>query len=156
VYSSSLLAYLTKNFAPHPENVATEALGHILAHSASARNGLTSILSGTGISENLSYRTQQAEGDALARPDLTGRDDQGRNVVLIEAKFWAVLTDNQPNTYIAMLADDVPSTLCFLIPQERMTSLWPEVCSRASDTGFSVSTEHDGVRWSRLFEQQWG
>ncbi len=144
MYSSSLLAHLTKNFAPHPENVATEALGHILAHSASARNGLTSILSGTGISENLSYRTQQAEGDALARPDLTGRDDQGRNVVLIEAKFWAGLTDNQPNTYIAMLADDVPSTLCFLIPQERMTSLWPEVCSRASDTGFSVSMEHDG------------
>jgi len=144
VYSSSLLAHLTKNFAPHPENVATEALGHILAHSASARNGLTSILSGTGISENLSYRTQQAEGDSLARPDLTGRDDQGRNVVLIEAKFWAGLTDNQPNTYIAMLADDVPSTLCFLIPQERMTSLWPEVCSRASDTGFSVSMEHDG------------
>jgi len=144
VYSSSLLAHLTKNFAPHPENVATEALSHILAHSASARNGLTSILSGTGISENLSYRTQQAEGDALARPDLTGRDDQGRNVVLVEAKFWAGLTDNQPNTYIAMLADDVPSTLCFLIPQERMTSLWPEVCSRASDTGFSVSMEHDG------------
>ena len=84
------------------------------------------------------------EGDGRARPDLTGRDDQGRNVVLIEAKFWAGLTDNQPNTYIGMLADDVPSTLCFLIPQERMTSLWPEVCSRASDTGFSVSIEHDG------------
>ena len=144
MYSSSLLVHLTKNFGPHPENVATEALGLILAHSASAGNGLTSILSGTGISENLSYRTQQAEGDALTRPDLTGRDDQGRNVVLIEAKFWAGLTDNQPNTYIEMLADDVPSTLCFLIPQERMTSLWPEVCSRASDTGFSVSMEHDG------------
>ena len=96
MYSSSLLAHLTKNFAPHPENVATEALGHILAHSASARSGLTSILSGTGISENLSYRTQQAKGDALARPDLTGRDDQGRNVVLIEAKFWAGLTDTSP------------------------------------------------------------
>ena len=34
VYSSGLLAHLTKNFAPHPENAATEALGHILAHSA--------------------------------------------------------------------------------------------------------------------------
>ncbi len=97
MYSSSLLAHLTKNFDPRPENVAMEALGHIPAHSASARSGLTSILSGTGISENLSYRTQQAKGDALARPDLTGRDDQGRNVVLIKAKFWAGLTDNQPN-----------------------------------------------------------
>ena len=97
MYSSSLLAHLTKNFAPHPENVAMEALGHILAHSASARSGLTSILSGTGISEYLSYRTQQAEGAALARPDLTERDAQGRNIVLVEAKFWAGLTDNQPN-----------------------------------------------------------
>ena len=144
MYSSGLLAHLTKNFAPHPENVATEALGHILAHSASARNGLSSILSGTGISDDLSYRTQQAEGDTLARPDLTGRDAQGRNIVLVEAKFWAGLTDNQPNTYIEMLADDVPSTLCFLIPQERMTSLWPEICSRASDTGCDITMEHDG------------
>ena len=144
MYSSGLLAHLTKNFAPHPENVATEALGHILAHSASARNGLSSILSGTGISEDLSYRTQQADGDALARPDLTGRDAQGRNIVLVEAKFWAGLTDNQPNTYIEMLADDVPSALCFLIPQERMTSLWPEICSRATETGFNIVMEHDG------------
>ena len=60
MYSSGLLAHLTKTFAPHPENVATEALGPILAHSASAKNGLSSILSGTGISEDLSYRTQQA------------------------------------------------------------------------------------------------
>ena len=144
MYSSGLLAHLTKNFAPHPENVATETLGYILAHSASARKGLSSILSGTGIEENLSYRTQQAEGDALARPDLTGRDAQGRNIVLVEAKFWAGLTDNQPNTYIEMLADDVPSTLCFLIPQERMTSLWPAICSRASDTGLNITMEHDG------------
>ena len=62
----------------------------------------------------------------------------------MEAKFWAGLTDNQPNTYIDMLSDDVPSALCFLIPQQRMTSLWPEICSRASDAGFSVSMEHDG------------
>ena len=144
MYSSGLLAHLTKNFAPHPENVATEALGHILAHSASARRGLSSILSGTGVEEDLSYRTQQVEGDALARPDLTGRDVQGRNIVLVEAKFWAGLTDNQPNTYIEMLADDMPSTLCFLIPQERMTSLWPEICSRASDTGRNITMEHDG------------
>ena len=97
MYSSSVLAHLTKNFGRHPENVAMEALGRILAHSASAGNSLTSILSGTGIFENMSYRTQQVKGDALARPDPTGRDDQGRNVVLIEAKFWAGLTDNQPN-----------------------------------------------------------
>jgi hypothetical protein len=144
MYSSSLLAHLTKNFAPHPENVATEALGHILAHSPSARRGLSSILSGTGVEEDLSYRTQQVEGDALARPDLTGRDAQGRNIVLVEAKFWAGLTDNQPNTYIEMLADNVPSTLCFLVPQERVTSLWPEICNRASDTGFNITMEHDG------------
>ena len=55
MYSSSLLAHLTKNFAPHPENVATEALGHILANAASARHALTSILSETGIAEDLLY-----------------------------------------------------------------------------------------------------
>ena len=125
MYSPSLLAHLTKNFAPRPENVATEALGHILARSTSARNSLTPLLSRIGVSENLSYRTQQTEGDALARPDLTGRDAQGQDVVLMEAKFWAGLTDNQPNTYIGMLTNEVPSTLCFLVPQGRMTSYGP-------------------------------
>ena len=33
MYSSSLLAHLSKSFAPHPENIATEALGHILMNS---------------------------------------------------------------------------------------------------------------------------
>ena len=109
MYSSSLLAHLTENFAPHPENVATEALGHILAHSVSARHALNSILTGTGISQDLAFRTLQTEGDdALARPDLTGRDDQGRNVVLIGAKFWAGLTDNQPKLLIARLNKEDP------------------------------------------------
>ncbi len=31
----------------------------------------------------------EAEGEDQARPDLTGRDVEGRNVILIEAKFWA-------------------------------------------------------------------
>lgn len=61
MYSSSLLAHSTKNFAPHPENVATEALGHILANSVSARHALTSLLSEIGISGDLVYRTQQSK-----------------------------------------------------------------------------------------------
>ena len=142
--SSGLLAHLTKNFAPHPENIATEALGHILAQSQSARQALTSLLSRSGISTVLNYQTQQSEGDERARPDLTGKDEQGRNIVLIEAKFWAGLTDNQPNTYVDMLASQVPSVLCFLAPQQRMASLWPEICNRLFASGHTIKVDNDG------------
>lgn len=163
MYGSSLLAHLAKNFAPHPENIATEALGHILVKYPSAARALTSVLSGTDISDDLVYQTQQAEGEGQARPDLTGKDDQGRNVVLIEAKFWAGLTDNQPRAYLGMLPDDVPSVLCFVAPQERLISLWPEICSRATSSGYEIKVTMDGVYKSaelggkqRLILTAWG
>ncbi len=107
MYSSSLLAHLSKSFAPHPENIATEALGHILMNSPAATDAMASMFTTMGISARLTFRTQQAEGEDQARPDLTGRDVEGRNVILIEPKFWAGLTDNQPETYIGMLADEL-------------------------------------------------
>ena len=42
----------------------------------------------------------QVIGEEGERPDLVGFDDNGAERVLIEAKFWAGLTQNQPNQYL--------------------------------------------------------
>jgi hypothetical protein len=142
--SSSLLAHLSKNFAPHPENIATEALGHILNNSRPAREGIHTMFAGIGLSSDITFRTQQSEQDSQSRPDITGMDNEGRTVFLIEAKFWAGLTENQPTTYIGLLEAEVPSVLCFVVPEQRGPSLWPEVCKRAADSGYPAKANYTG------------
>jgi hypothetical protein len=58
---------------------------------------------------------------------LVGYDQDDTERVLIEAKFWAGLTNNQPNTYLERLHKDLPSVLIFVAPEARVETLWPEI-----------------------------
>ena len=63
------------------------------------------------------------------RPDLVGFDHQGRERLLVEAKFWAGLTDNQPQGYLDRLTDNGGATaLLFVAPRARLETLWAELC----------------------------
>ncbi len=75
----------------------------------------------------------EATGDEGERVDLVCYDEHGTERVLIEAKFWAGLTDNQPNTYLARLSKDSDSALVFVAPAQRIETLWPELCRRAEE-----------------------
>ena len=135
----TLLAHLIPQFA-HPENVAVEALGHILAQSASARAALAELLrdGGVDVGPVFTVRTQ-ATGESGERPDLQVLDEHGRERTLIEAKFWAGLTDSQPVAYIDRLLRDQPSALLFVAPEARRESLWGELRARVVDA--------DGLEW---------
>lgn len=129
----SVLAFITTQFAAHPENIATEALSFILDHSRAARTALLHTVRQLGqpIPDDLSFATQVADG-AGARPDLIGRDSAGRVLLLIEAKFWAGLTDNQPMGYLGTsLFDDSAGCVLFVAPEQRLPTLWPELLRRA-------------------------
>ena len=52
---------------------------------------------------------------------MTGKDADGNTIVIIEGKFWANLTENQPNRYLDDLA--VGGKLLFLAPGTRTESL---------------------------------
>ena len=100
----SLLAYLSPRFTGQTENIAVEALGYILSTSEAAREGLVSLLQSGGAEvEGLSRIRTEVTGDKGERPDLVGWDENGDERLLIEAKFWAGLTDNQPNGYLKRL-----------------------------------------------------
>lgn len=65
-------------------------------------------------------------------PDLVGRDVEGRYLLIVESKFWAPLTLNQPATYIDRLPADKPALLLFIAPASRMRTLWLELLSRCN------------------------
>ena len=64
----------------------------------------------------------------------------------MEAKFWAGLTENQPNAYLARLPlDERPAVLLFVAPDARLETLWPEL-RRLIEPPFDwqpVETSHD-------------
>ena len=126
--TDTLLAYLVSNFPGNTENIATEALRHIFDHSDACGVALDDVIQSglRGIDSVTSVRTQVIQADGT-RPDLVGYDEAGKERVLIEVKFWAGLTEHQPNGYIRALPDDGPALLVFLVPDERVQSLWPQL-----------------------------
>ena len=134
-YETTLFAHIAPRLTDRIEDVAVDALGHILSQSESARNALAEMLRAGGIEVGSIDSVQtQVIGEEGERPDLVGFDDDGTERVLIEAKFWAGLTQNQPNHYLERLerkSHGRPAALLFVAPAARLETLWPELCRRA-------------------------
>jgi hypothetical protein len=129
----SLFAHLVSRFARSPENLATEALAYILQNSSTARLAFISHLRefAANLPDDLTFRTQET-GDDNAIPDIVGIDNNGHQPIIVEAKFWAGLTDNQPSTYLNRLPSERPALLVFIAPEARFQTLWPELLRRCS------------------------
>ena len=149
----TLLAKLAPQFSAQTENVAVEALGHILTGSSAARSALSDVLNsgGTEVGQIVRVRTQVTGGQG-ERPDLVGFDERGEERLLIEAKFWAGLTDSQPVAYLERLAGTGqpdpdhrirPSALLFVAPAARLESLWDELLRRVWSSGLAPNRSHD-------------
>ncbi|MBB4651394.1 hypothetical protein GGQ99_003161 [Aminobacter niigataensis] len=140
----TLFAHLATRFAPSPENIAIEALGFILARSPAARAAFRA-LAGTGgvaMPAELAFATQAAADD-LARPDIEGYGPDLKRHCVVECKFWAGLTSNQPLTYSARLSRDEPGALIFVVPSARMTALWSELSKRLRGGGYDVGPRRE-------------
>ena len=146
----TLLAHLAYKLSSQPETVATEALGHILHGSEAARKTLQGFLESVGADVGrINTVGTEVPGEALERPDLAYRDEDGRERVLIEVKFQAGLTDNQPVTYLYRLPDERASALLFIAPSWRLETLWPELKDRAA-AEFLVGDEGAATEVRRL------
>ncbi len=137
--NNSLLAHLAWKLTNQTETLATEALGYILSQSSAARQALQEAIRTGGVDVGpLAQANTEVIGKKNERIDLAALDEQGLERVLIEVKFWAGLTDNQPNTYLERLPEDgAPAVLLFVAPEARLETLWPEVLRRA-DTKFNL------------------
>ena len=135
--SNALLAFLTPRFTNRTEDLAVEALGYILSRSGATARALGELLRSRDPDAPAIRRVRtQVSDDTGTRPDLVGFDDRDVERVLIEAKFWAGLTDNQPNGYLERArAVDGPAAVLFVAPEARVEMLWVELCRRASNVG---------------------
>ncbi len=130
-HDSTLLAYLVSSFPGNTENIATEALRHLFDRSDACREALNDVVQ-SGVRElspinRVDSQVINADGTI---PDLVGFDENHAERALIEVKFWAGLTSNQPNRYIDRLPKDGPAVVIFLVPEERIQSLWPQLKER--------------------------
>jgi hypothetical protein len=154
----SLLGQFFSSIKGSQEDIASMGLVYILQSSKTARDYLGRIIaSHAGIDLGPLTFTAQETGEKGERPDISGRDGSGRETLIIEAKFWASLTSNQPVAYLDRLGAN--SVLVFICPQLREISLRGEI--EACLDGFSYektggSFRFDGskvlfvINWSAL------
>ena len=150
----SLLGDLAYKFGG-AETTATETLGYILSRSDAAdaaRNALRdTIRTGDVDVGTIARVTTEVPIEVKGKParvDLVGFDEGNAKRALIEVKFWAGLTENQPNTYLKELlknANDKPSVLLFVAPVLRQETLWPELLRLAGAGGFSLTNISSGA-----------
>ena len=145
--SSTLFAYIVSRLTDRNEDVAVEALGYILSRSNATRRALRNLLELEGLDtgELTDARTQVRDKNR-ARPDLVVYDRERNERVIVEAKFWADLTENQPNAYLSRLPrDERPAVLLFVAPETRLETLWPNL-RRLIEHPFNwqlIDTPHD-------------
>lgn len=137
--NTSILSHLVTRFSSHPENLATEGLGYILARSNVARDTLIRFAAqaGTRLPTELHFKTQNW-GEDGSIPDLVGISSDFREVLIIEAKFWAGLTEHQPVTYIERLPPDEPGIVMVIAPAQRLNTLWAELLRRCKNVGMKA------------------
>lgn len=142
---ASLLAHLAGHFTTQGEYLATEGLGHILQESSSAREAIASVLNGatglgvrvTSVSTQVANVGHHAGATPGSRPDLTLYGKGDHLVAFVEGKFWAGLTDAQPVDYLKALRTQGGRVLLFVVPEERILSLLPELGSRIDGAGLA-------------------
>ena len=139
----SLLGHLAWHLSEKPETVATEALAYILASSLDMTEALLGDLRTCAELDSFEPLPAMAERTipSGARPDVTILDHCRRNRVFIENKFWAHLTERQPEEYLEGLAADASSVLLFVVPEPRVHPLWREVRTRCASQRIELEGE---------------
>ena len=140
--SDSLLAHLAWRFPGATEDIATEALLYILRRQEGARTALADLLrSGGADPEPMDSFNTQRVYQRTKKPDLVAFNE-GREVLLVESKFWASLTPHQPNGYLSLMRDELRDArnLLFVAPKARQDELWEDLCKRAE--GLILSDKH--------------
>ena len=153
----SLLAHLARMFTNQTERLATEALGHILSHSAECRAALMDLLSNTGaeVRKIETVKTEVSYKNGAIRPDLVGYDVDGSESVIFEVKFWAKLFQDQVASYFKLLPPDKASTLLIIGPEVRREMLWAEILRQLGTERSEAPKDSNGVRTLAMTDRRW-
>ena len=142
--NDTLLAYLVPKLTSGVEDAATEALAYILKKSAASMESLADLV-GVDAAQIGRIETQVTAPDG-SQPDLVCFDTGNEKRIIVESKFWAGLTDNQPNAYLKQLPETGRSVLLFIAPDVRISTLWPAISDRANSGEFPLEPVHSSDR----------
>ena len=132
--ANSLLAHVADHLTRQRELLATRSLAYILESSEAAKSALQELLCIGRAQVGTIERVDTEVADNQGRVDLVAFNEAGEERVLIEAKFSAGLTDNQPEGYLKRLPQEKPAVLLFLAPKRRLHTLWSLLRQRAPDS----------------------
>ena len=132
------------------ERTATRGLAYLL-RDPSLASVFVRLLDPAGLEPFTLGRVQAEEHLSETRPDLTVRDSAGQIRILVENKFWAGLSEPQPVTYLNRLPAAGPAALLFVVPEQRIPSLWQELVHRCREGQVSLEVEslRERLRWAR-------
>lgn len=127
------------------EYLASESLNYILNSSKKTNDNLIKHISHDNRSNysDISFKSQ-VQGEDNEIPDLSGFDNNGKEVIILETKFWASLTKNQPGTYLKRLADN--GVLVFICPGLRVESLKGEIINALKNEKITFTDEDKRIR----------
>jgi len=140
----SLFGEIVIRSSKHAENVATKGLHYLLTQYPSAWITLRRFLKSSGVTlpEKLYFKTQvKSKSQDKSIPDIIGLNIQGSRALIIEAKFWAALTPNQPVEYLKSLNKDITSLMVVLTPSLRFETLWVKLKNACNDEGLKLSDD---------------
>ena len=138
----SVLAHVVHG-AQQPEPAATQALAYILKSHPVLTRSVVDLLRVA----NIEFEPGRVDAELVfedSQPDLTIFDDHGHLRVFVENKFWAGLTEAQPVSYLEKLSVDPPSALMFVVPQQRVPTVWNELEQRCIDDGLEWKAAPNG------------
>ena len=134
--NDTLLAYLIPKLTSKVEDSATEALAYVLNKSTASRKALADLV-GIDPAQIGRVETQVTASDG-SRPDLVCFDAGNEKRIIVEAKFWAGLMDNQPNAYLEQLPQSGRAVLLFIAPDVRLNTLWAAINDMAGNGGIQL------------------
>ena len=125
----SVLAHVVLGGPQQSEPAATQALAYVLKSSPDIARAFVRMIRDAGVEfEPGRIEAELAHEDS--QPDLTIHDTDGHVRILVENKFWAPLTKAQPVSYLGNLPEDPPSALVFVVPEQRISTVWQELKER--------------------------
>jgi hypothetical protein len=138
----SLLAHVAPGLTLQRENLATKSLLYLLRTYGEAHEAFIELLSTIGyvVPGDLKFSTQVRMQHGSI-PDLVGATTDGTGVLLVESKFWAPLTPNQPTGYLRRLSADRERMVLFVAPEGRYEELWQELVARCQREGLELRDE---------------
>ena len=138
----SVLAHIVSRMG-QPEPAATQALTYILQKSQNIARAFVGLIYPPGARFEPGRIDSERGDHNQGIPDIRIHDKRDIVRVLVENKFRAELTENQPVGYLSRLRGDANDALLFIVPEWRVEILWEELKVRCRNAGFNLREEPD-------------